>query len=545
MTLNLPPYSFFSRTGGDDSNDPSATNTASDLSTVGTPVSTQGSEAAPSDILAVSPAPAAAAVNTTLNNSASAPTLAPNTAEPAAAAPLAMPFVSVDGSSSPTASADGGEPAPDSTKSDSTFYGVIDAPQPAAAADDLTLGNQAVPPVFSAPADTNSLLVDEPVKDPLATDAATTPTSVAPSPSPASSVSTSPTSSTPATTLGINGFGRIGRTSFRVWWQRFRDTTPLTVINTSGSSDLATWAHLLKYDSNYGVLPLEITVNEKQKKDQVTDADPELGTITLDGHTITVLAQRDPAKIPWGKYGVTSVIESTGKFVTQESASAHLQGGATRVIVSAPPKGEGETGAMAMTVLGVQETLPDGQILSNASCTTNCVAPVAAVMQESIGVEKAMLTTIHAYTDDQNLHDNSHKDLRRARSAAQNIVPTSTGAARAVGAVIPALAGKFDGLSLRVPVAVGSLSDMVFVTTRPTTVEEVNAAFEAAAKTPRWQGILAVTNEPLVSHDIVGRSESSIVDLALTQVVGGNLVKVVSWYDNEFGYCNRLVEVAV
>lgn len=303
--------------------------------------------------------------------------------------------------------------------------------------------------------------------------------------------------------------------------------------------------HLLKYDSNYGVLPVEVSFSVKHKKDEVTEEDPELGTITIDGMTITVTAQRDPAKIPWGKYGVTNVIESTGKFVTQETASAHLQGGAAKVVVSAPPKGEGEAGAMDMTLLGVQETLPSGQVVSNASCTTNCVAPVMSIMQSSFGVEKAMLTTIHAYTDDQNLHDNSHKDMRRARAAALNIVPTSTGAARAVGGVIPEVKGKFDGLAVRVPVPVGSLSDIVFVVSREVTVEEVNAAFEQAVSTPRWKGILAVTKDPVVSHDIVGRSESAIVDLGLTQVVGGNLVKVVAWYDNEFGYCNRLVEVAV
>jgi glyceraldehyde 3-phosphate dehydrogenase len=400
------------------------------------------------------------------------------------------------------------------------------------------LGPVPEPPPMTTP--TPKLTVPTPVED----TAIPTPTPAVP---PAMPVAETPVPATPSPTgknLAINGFGRIGRTAFRVWWDRFRDQTELSVINTSGSSDLATWAHLLKYDSNYGAFPAEVTFAAKQTKDQVTDADPELGTLTIDGHTITVLAQKDPAKIPWSKYGVHTVIESTGKFVTQESASAHLQGGAQRVIVSAPPKGEGEQGAMAMTLLGVQETLPTGQVLSNASCTTNCVAPVVSVMQSAFGIEKAMLTTIHAYTDDQNLHDNSHKDLRRSRAAALNIVPTSTGAAKSVGGVIPEVTGKFDGLAVRVPVAVGSLSDIVFITSKDVTVEQVNAAFQTASQEARWKGILAVTKDPIVSSDIVGRSESAIVDLSLTQVVAGNMVKVIAWYDNEFGYCNRLVEVA-
>lgn len=344
--------------------------------------------------------------------------------------------------------------------------------------------------------------------------------------------------------IAINGFGRIGRTAFRVWWQRFRNEVPLVAINTSGSSDLETWVHLLKYDSNYGIFSENITFKVHQTKDQVSDSDPMLGTLTIDGFSIPVLAQRDPAKIPWQKYGVHTVIESTGKFLTQDSASAHLQAGAQRVVLSAPPKDEGQDGGIEMTLLGVQEILPSGKVVSNASCTTNCVAPVVAVVNTAFGVEKAMLTTIHAYTDDQNLHDNSHKDLRRSRAAALNIVPTSTGAAKAVGSVVPEMSGRFDGLAVRVPVAVGSLSDIVFVTKRDVTVDEVNAAFSQASMQSRWSGILAVTNEPLVSSDIVGRPESAIVDLSLTQVVGGNLVKVVAWYDNEFGYCNRLVEVA-
>ncbi len=338
--------------------------------------------------------------------------------------------------------------------------------------------------------------------------------------------------------FGINGFGRIGRTSFRVWWLYHRDTLDLKVINTSGSMDIEDWAHLLKYDSNYGPFADNITSSRQQSTKDVTDANPVLGTLQIGDRTIIVTAQRDPAKIPWGAHGVQTVIESTGAFTSQEKASLHLQGGAQSVIISAPAKG----GNVSSGVIGVNSFDPNNPIRSNASCTTNCIAPVAQIMVQHFGVASAMLNTIHSYTDDQNLHDNSHKDLRRARAAAQNIVPTSTGAAIAVGEVIPELKGIFDGLAVRVPTATGSLSDMVFMVKRPTTVEEVNQVLSNAAQEDRWRGILAVTNEPLVSSDIKGRRESSIVDASLTQVLGGTMVKVVSWYDNEWGYCNRLVE---
>lgn len=347
--------------------------------------------------------------------------------------------------------------------------------------------------------------------------------------------------------IAINGFGRIGRTSFRVWFENLRSMSTLVAVNTSGSMDIAGWAHLLKYDSNYGVWKHDIAVAEHQKAKDVTDADPVLGTLTIEGTSIQVLAQRDPAKLPWGSLGVDTVIESTGVFISQEKAQTHLTAGAKRVVISAPPKGEG----IQTFVLGVNESIADHKevsssitILSNASCTTNCVAPVIAILHKAFGIQKAMMTTVHAYTDDQNLQDNSHKDLRRARSAAKNIVPTSTGAAIAVTETIPELKGKFDGLAIRVPVATGSLSDMSVVVSKPTTVEEVNKVLADASKEGWWKGILAVTSDPLVSSDIIGRSESSIVDLGLTQVVGGDLVKVVSWYDNEWGYCNRLVEQA-
>lgn len=342
-------------------------------------------------------------------------------------------------------------------------------------------------------------------------------------------------------TFGINGFGRIGRTSFRVWWKYQKDVADLKVINTSGSMPIKDWVYLMKYDSNYGIFNQDISFEEHQDNAKVTDEDPVIGTLRIGDKQIVMTAQRDPHKIPWNKYGVRTVIESTGAFTSAEKAAAHIQAGAHRVIISAPPKG----GDVFTTVLGVKNAPANAQIISNASCTTNCVAPVAQVMSMAFGVQKAALTTIHSYTDDQNLHDNSHRDPRRARAAALNIVPTTTGAAISATEVVPELKGLFDGLSMRVPTPVGSLSDMVFLLKKRTTVEQVNTVLTAAAHDPRWKGILAVTNEPLVSHDIIGRPESSIVDLSLTQVIDGDLVKVISWYDNEWGYCNRLVEQVV
>lgn len=337
--------------------------------------------------------------------------------------------------------------------------------------------------------------------------------------------------------FGINGFGRIGRTALRVWWQYHREQLDLKVINTSGSMEIEDWAHLIKYDSNYGPFTEPVTVTRERSRKEVSDENPVLGTLQIGDRIIIVTAQRDPAKIPWGQNGVNVVVESTGAFTDAEKAKAHLQGGAQTVVISAPGTGDLET-----SVIGVKDQNHALQVVSNASCTTNCVAPAAQVIFQNFGIERAMMTTIHSYTDDQNLHDNSHKDMRRARAAAQNIVPTSTGAAKAVGLVIPELKGIFDGLAIRVPTATGSLSDMVFITKRPVTVAEVNEAFIAASQEERWKGILAVTNDPIVSSDIKGRRESSIIDLALTNVIGGTMLKVVSWYDNEFGYCNRLVE---
>ncbi len=349
--------------------------------------------------------------------------------------------------------------------------------------------------------------------------------------------------------FSINGFGRIGRLAARVWWQKHRSDINLAAINTSGSMEIEGWAHLLKYDTTYGLFPGDIAYEKYQGCQDVSDEDPLLGYLVLDQtHKLPVFAQRDPAKIPWGKHNIEVVIESTGAFTTQEKASLHLKGGAKQVVISAPAKG----GGVPTSVLGVnadQIFTADRQntiaVLNNASCTTNCVAPVAWVIQDRLGIAKATMTTIHSYTDDQNLQDASHKDLRRARAAAQNMVPTSTGAALATTETIPELKGLFDGVAIRVPTITGSLTDFTFVVKRPTTKDEVNTLLRQATLEERFSGILAVTDEPLVSSDIVGRSESAIVDLDLTQVIGGDLVKIFAWYDNEWGYSNRLVETVI
>lgn len=343
------------------------------------------------------------------------------------------------------------------------------------------------------------------------------------------------------TTIGINGFGRIGRTAFKVWLKKGLAQAEMSLINTSGSMDIDGWVYLLKYDSNYGRLPVEIGYEKVQAAKEATAENPLIGYILVADRKIPVTAQRDPTLIPWGQYGVETVIESTGVFTTQEKASLHLQGGAKRVIITAPGKG----GEVQMSVISVKDFDGSNPIISNASCTTNCVAPLIKILSEKFGIEKALLNTIHAYTDDQNLQDNSHKDLRRSRAAALNIVPTSTGAAKAVGEIYPSVKGKFDGVAIRVPVKTGSLADIVFVSSKPVTIEEVNQVLVEASKSPTFAGVVATTNDPIVSSDIVGCEESSIVDLSLTNVVGDNLVRVVSWYDNEWGYCNRLVEQAM
>jgi len=334
--------------------------------------------------------------------------------------------------------------------------------------------------------------------------------------------------------VGINGFGRIGRLAFRVGLLKHAGELEFTAINTSGSMDTAGWAHLVKYDTVYRKF-------EKEVKFEEVDSPPEIGKFLVEGKEIAILAQKEPEKIPWSKYGVDVVIESTGVFVTAEDAKKHGVGGAKRVIISAPPKG----GNVATYVLGVNEYKGEAEVLSNSSCTTNCVAPVAAVLQAKFGIEKAMITTSHGYTDDQKLQDGSHKDLRRARAAAENIVPTTTGAAISTTETIPELKGLFGGMALRVPVITGSITDFTLLLKKKVTIEEVNQAFQEAEKNPIYKGILTTTAEPFVSSDIIGRSESAIVDLSLTQVVADNLVKVFAWYDNEWGYANRLVEQVV
>jgi glyceraldehyde 3-phosphate dehydrogenase len=344
-------------------------------------------------------------------------------------------------------------------------------------------------------------------------------------------------------TVGINGFGRIGRLAFRIALTKHINELQLGAINTSGSMNAKGWAYLANYDSSYGKFEHEILGEEVKDPKEISDEDPLIGYLIVKGKDIKIplLAQRDPAKIPWSKYKAEVVIESTGAFTKEEDAKKHAMGGAKRVVLSAPAKG----GNVNTYVIGVNEVKDDAVVISNASCTTNCVAPVAAVIHSKFGIEKAMLTTVHSYTDDQNLKDNSHKDLRRARAAAENIVPTSTGAAVAATETIPELKGIFDGMALRVPTATGSISDFTFLLRQEVSVEQINEAFKDAAENPLYKGILAVSEEAIVSSDIIGRSESAIVDLPLTQVVAGNMVKVFAWYDNEWGYTNRLVEQVI
>ena len=330
--------------------------------------------------------------------------------------------------------------------------------------------------------------------------------------------------------LGINGFGRIGRQAFKLALEK----PEIEVVGVNDLTSPAVLAHLLKYDSNYG------RYNRKVEFDETN--------IIVDGKKYPVIAEKDPSLLPWGKLGVDVVIESTGRFTDSEKASAHIKAGAKKVIISAPAKDEGITPTIVMGVN--QEDYKGQNIISNASCTTNCIAPVLEVLNEKFGVEKAFMTTIHSYTAEQNLVDGpppggKSNDLRRARAAAVNIIPTTTGAAISATQAIPELKGKFDGIAFRVPTPVGSLSDFVLLLKKNVTKEEVNQAFTEASQQPKFKGILEVSNEQLVLADIVGDPASSIVDLALTQVVDGNFVKVVAWYDNEFGYSNRLVEQVI
>ena len=329
--------------------------------------------------------------------------------------------------------------------------------------------------------------------------------------------------------VAINGFGRIGRTAFKVALDKHSDELEIVAINDLGDSK--TLAHLLKYDSNYGVWNHEVSSKDN--------------TIIVDQKVYKVLNEKDPENLLWKDLGVDIVIESTGKFTDAEGSKKHIQAGAKKVVISAPVHGDGTSGINTY-LLGVNaDKYANEEIISNASCTTNCIAPVAAIMHSKYGILKAMMTTTHTYTQDQNLQDAPHKDLRRARGASQNIVPTSTGAAISTTHVIPELNGKFDGVAMRVPVAVGSISDFTFLLSKKVTADEVNKAFKEAADNPIYKGILAVTEDPIVSSDIVGRSESAIVDLSLTQVVDGDMVKVFAWYDNEYGYSNRLIEQVI
>ena len=325
--------------------------------------------------------------------------------------------------------------------------------------------------------------------------------------------------------IAINGFGRIGRNAFKIAFER----GDIEIVAINDLTDNKTLAHLLRHDSSYGEYHHDVQYDDE--------------SLTVNGKRIQTFAETDPAKLPWGQLGVDVVIESTGFFVDPAKARAHIDpAGAKKVIISAPAKGEGAD----TIVLGVNDgKLKEGvaDVVSNASCTTNCISPVMAVLENTFGVEKAMMTTVHSYTASQKLQDAPSKDLREARAAAENIVPTTTGASIATTLVIPSLKSKFGGLSVRVPTPVVSLSDITFVAKRDVTVEEVNQAFRDAAALPYYQGILAVTEEELVSSDFKGNSHSCIVDLPLTSVIAGNLVKVVAWYDNEWGYSNRLVEL--
>ncbi|MCL2038015.1 type I glyceraldehyde-3-phosphate dehydrogenase [Candidatus Saccharibacteria bacterium] len=326
-----------------------------------------------------------------------------------------------------------------------------------------------------------------------------------------------------ATKIAINGFGRIGRNAFKIALGR----DDIEVVALNDLTDTKTLAHLLKYDSTYGTYDKEVSHDDEN--------------VIVDGRKFRVLSEKDPAVLPWRDLGVDVVIESTGLFVDPAKARAHIDAGAKKVIISAPAKGDGAD----TIVLGVNDDKlnQSGDIISNASCTTNCIAPVMAVLEGHFGIQKAMMTTVHSYTASQRLLDAPAKDLREARSAAENIVPTTTGASKAAALAIPSLKGKFNGLSVRVPTPVVSLSDITAVLKRQTTVEEINEVFKKAASEPYYQGILDVTNEELVSTDFIGNAHSSIVDLNLTDVVDGDMVKVVSWYDNEWGYSNRLVEL--
>lgn len=331
--------------------------------------------------------------------------------------------------------------------------------------------------------------------------------------------------------VAINGFGRIGRNAFKVALEYHSDLVEIVAINDLSKPEIL--AHLLKYDTAYGQWNKQISSDETN--------------LIVDGKSYPVIGEKEPANLPWKQYGVDVVIECTGRFANAEGMKQHLTAGAKKVVLSAPAKG----GGVGTFLVGVNHNQYNGEeLVNNASCTTNCIAPVAAVIEEKFGIVKALMTTIHSVTAEQNLVDGNPPggkggDLRRARSGFMNMIPTSTGAAIATAEVIPALKGLFDGRAIRVPTLVGSIADFTFLLKNKTTVEDVNALFKEASESTRWKGIIAVTQEPLVSSDIVGRSESCIVDLSLTQLVDGDFLKVFAWYDNEWGYSNRLVEQVI
>ena len=325
--------------------------------------------------------------------------------------------------------------------------------------------------------------------------------------------------------VAINGFGRIGRNALKILLERH----DAQVVAINDLTDAATLAHLLKHDSSYGEYDKKISATEN--------------SILINSREIQVFSETEPENLPWKKLDIDVVIESTGRFTKPEDAAKHLTAGAKKVVISAPPKGEG----IKTVVLGVNEDVVEktDKIISNASCTTNCIAPIMKVLEDNFGVEKAMMTTVHSYTASQRILDAPAKDLRESRSAAENIVPTTTGASKAAALTIPTLKGKFNGLSVRVPTPVVSLADITAVIKRDTTKEELQKFFKKIAKEPYYEGIIGVTEEELVSSDFIGNPNSCIVDLPLIDVVCGNMIKIVAWYDNEWGYSNRLVELAV
>lgn len=330
-----------------------------------------------------------------------------------------------------------------------------------------------------------------------------------------------------AVKVGINGFGRIGRQVFKAIYENYQDVLDVEAINDL--MDVGTNAHLLKYDSTYGRFGGDVQVKD--------------GDIYIDGERLKSYAERDPSKLPWGDLGVDIVLECTGIFRTGEQAGAHIKAGAKKVIISAPGKGVDAT-----FVLGVNEETYDAaqhNIISNASCTTNALAPAAKVLNDRFGIKRALMTTVHAYTNGQQILDMASKDLRRSRTAGINIIPTTTGAARAVSLVIPELDGRFDGMAFRVPVVTGSVVDLTAELDKQTSVDELNAAFKDASESDGWMGkVLGYSEEPLVSTDFIGTEKSTVIDALSTQVIGGNLAKVVCWYDNEWGYATRLADLA-